>query len=171
MAPPFQAADLRQFQTTGLSGEVAREGPLRAFPWILNSSGQANVIGFAYTKVADGEAQVGGDISAGAEFVGIMIRPKEHALVGVGASALTPTNSLADAVVAQMCDMGILYVQLDDTSVQAVAGAVGTALFFDDTTGAVAAGTAGAGESVIPNARIVIEDVADDGLAIVSLTN
>lgn len=171
MAPPFQAAPLRQFQTTGLAGEVAREGPLRAAPWILNSSGQANVVGHAYTKVADGEAQVGGDISGGDVFLGIMIRPKEHALIGVGASALTPTNSLADGVVASLCDMGILFVQLDSGSGQAVAGAVGTALFFNDTTGIISAGAAGSGESVIPNAVIVLEDVADDGLAIVSLTN
>ena len=169
--PPFQAASLRQFQTTGLAGEVAREGPLRVTPWILNSSGQANVIGYAYTKVADGEAQVGGDISGGAEFVGIMIRPKEHALVGSGATALTATNILADGIVAQMCDMGILYIQLDDTSAQSAAGAVGTALFFNDTTGIISAGTAGASESVIPNARVVIEDVADGTLAIVSFTN
>jgi len=167
----FQAADLRQFQTTGLAGEVAREGPLRVAPWILLSTPEDNVIGLAFTKVADKTAQVGGDISAGAAFVGIMIRPKEHALVGSGATTLTATNILADGIVAQMCDMGILYVQLDNTSVQAVAGAVGTALFFDDTTGVIAAGTAGAGESVIPNAVIVLEDVADDGLAIVSLTN
>lgn len=155
---------VRAVQTTGLAGEIAREGPLRAAPWILNSSGQANVIGFAYHKVSDQNAEVGGT----GEFVGILGQPKEQALVGIGASALTPTNSLADGVVGKMVSMGIIYVQLDGTG---AAGAVGTALYSNDTTGSIAAGTPGAGETAIPNAVIVLEDVADDGLAIVQLTN
>jgi hypothetical protein len=137
----------------------------------LLSTPEANVFGHAFTKVSDGNAQVGGDISGGASFVGIMGRPKEHALVGVGTSSLTATDVLADGIVAQMISMGIVYVQLVDDSGNAVAGAVGTALFFDDTTGAISAGTAGAGQSVIPNAQVVLEDVAVDGLAIIQLTN
>ena len=70
-----------------------------------------------------------------------------------------------------MISMGILFVQLSSVSAQAAAGTVGTALFFVDATGLISAGTAGAGESVIPNAEIVLEDVADDGLAIIQLTS
>ncbi len=159
---------VRSVQTTGLPGEVAREdGGIRSAPWILNSSGTPNIIGHAFTKVADGEAQVGGDISGGDVFVGIMGRPKEHALVGVGTSSLLPTNVLADGVIATMITRGFLFIQLSNVSAQAVAGAVGTALFFVDATGLISAGTAGANESVIPNAVIALEDVADDGLAIV----
>ncbi len=162
----FQASPLRAVQTTGLPGEVARDGPNRSAPWILNSSAP-NIIGHAFTKVADGQAQVGGDISAGAVFVGIMGRPKEHALVGVGTSSLTATDVVGDGAVATMITTGILFIQLSGVSAQAAAGAVGTPLFFVDATGLISAGTAGAGESVIPNAKIVLEDVADDGLAIV----
>lgn len=162
---------VRAEQTTGLPGEFAREGPTRAAPWILLSTPESNVFGHAFTQVSDGNAQVGGDISGGVPFVGIMGRPKEHALVGVGTSSLTATDVLADGIVAQMISMGIIYVQLVDDGGQAVAGDVGTALFFDDTTGAISAGTAGGGQSVIPNAQIVLEDVAVDGLAIIQLTN
>ena len=162
----FQAAPLRSDQTTGLPGEVAREGPLRAAPWILNSSAP-NIIGHAFTKVADGEAQVGGDISGGDVFLGILGRPKEHALLGVGTSSLTPTDVLGNGIVGTLISKAILFIKLDDASAQSVAGAVGTALFFNDTTGIISAGTAGAGESVIPNAVIVLEDVADGTLAIV----
>ncbi len=164
MTPPFQPSPLRQVQTTGLPGEVAREGPTRAGAWILNSGGQANVVGFAFHKVADREAEVGGT----GEFVGILGRPKEHALVGVGASALTPTDILADGIVGNMITMGILFLQLDGTG---AAGTVGTGVYSNDVTGSIAAGAAGAGETQIPNASIVLEDVAAGGLAIVSLTN
>lgn len=159
----FQPAPLRSDQTTGLPGEVAREGPLRSAPWILNSSGTPNIIGHAFTKVADGEAEVGGS----GVFVGIMGRPKEHALVGVGTSSLTATNTLGDGVVATMITESILFIQLDSGSAQSAAGTVGTGLFFVDATGIISAGTAGAGETQIANAVIVLEDVADGALAIV----
>ena len=160
----FQASPLRSVQTTGLAGEIARDGPQRSTPWILNSSGQPNVIGYAYRKVADGEAEVGG---TGA-FVGILSQPKEHALVGSGSSSLTPSNILADGLNGTLTTMGILYIQLDGTG---DAGTVDKALYSNDTTGAIAAGTPGAGETAIPNAKIVIDDVPADGLAIVSFTN
>lgn len=163
----FQAAPLRAVQTTGLAGEIAREGPLRSAPWILNSSGTPNIIGHAFTKVADGNAEVGGS----GVFVGILSRPKEHALVGVGTSSLTPTNVLGDGIVGTMVSEAIMFIQLSDVSAQAAAGAVGTGLFFVDATGIISAGTAGAGETQIANAVIVLEDVADDGLAIVQFSS
>lgn len=163
----FQPSPLRAVQTTGLAGEIAREGPLRSAPWILNSSGVPNIIGHAFTKVSDGNAQVGG----GGVFVGILGRPKEHALVGVGTSSLTPTNVLGDGIVATMVSEAIMFIQLSDVSAQAVAGAVGTLLFFVDATGIISAGTAGGGETQIANAVIVLEDVPDNGLAIVQFSS
>lgn len=160
----FQSAPLRNDITTGLPGEIAFDGPTRVASWILNSSGTPNVFGYAYTKVADGEATVGG---TGA-FLGIMIRPKERALASSG---LTPSDVLADANNGDLLDMGFIFVQLSSVSAQAAAGAVGTGLFYVQATGVVSAGTAGSGETQIPNAEIYLEDVADDGLAIVRLTN
>lgn len=165
--PPFQPSPLRAVQTSGLAGEIAREGPLRSAPWILNSSGTPNIIGYAFTKVSDGNAEVGGS----GEFVGILSQPKEHSLVGVGTSSLIATNVLGDGVVGDMISMGIMFIQLSDVSAQAVAGTVGTGLFFVDATGIISAGTAGGGETQIANAVIVLEDVADDGLAIVQFTS
>ena len=163
----FQASPLRAVQTTGLAGEVAREsGAFRSDPWILNSSGTPNVIGYAYHKVADGEAEVGGGDTG--VFVGILTQPKEHALVGSGSSNLTASNVLADGLVGSLVTMGILYIQLDGSG---AAGTVGASLYSTDATGAIGVGTAGAGETQIPNAKIVLEDVADDGLAIVAFTN
>lgn len=163
----FQAAPLRSTLTAGLAGEIAREGPLRSAPWILNSSGTPNIIGHAFTKESDGNAEVGGS----GVFVGILSRPKEYALVGVGTSSLTATAVLGDGAVGNMITEGIMFIQLDDTSGQAVAGAVGTGLFFVDATGIISAGTAGGGETQIANAVIVLEDVAVDGLAIVQFSS
>ncbi len=160
----FQAAPLRANQTTGLPGEVAREGPLRSAPWNLDSSGQANVIGFAYHKASDRVAEVGG---TGA-FVGILARPKEYASQGTTVGSLAAANFLPDDAVGNLITMGILFIQLDGSG---AAGTVGSALYSTDATGSIGVGTAGAGETQIPNAVIVLEDVADDGLAIVSFTN
>lgn len=163
----LQPSPIRADQTTGLAGEIAREGPLRSAPWILNSSGTPNIVGHAYTKESDGKAEVGGS----GVFVGILSRPKEHALVGVGTSSLLPANVLADGIVGNFVTEGIMFIQLDDGSAQSAAGTVGTGIFFVDATGIISAGTAGGGETQIANAVIVLEDVADGALAIVQFSS
>lgn len=162
----FQAAPLRADQTTGVSGEFYGDAPKRVEPWILDSSGTPQIFGYAFHKLSDGVAEVGGGDTG--VFLGILVKPKEHALVGTGASALTPVNFLADDVSGDLCKFGTLYVQLDGSG---DAGTVGAVLHSTDATGAIGAGAAGAGETLIPNALVILQDVADDGLAIVELTN
>lgn len=156
----FQST-VRQFQTTGIAGEVIREGPSRVSSWILNSAaglGSTNLFGKVFTKVADHDVQAGG---AGA-FIGIMVNPKEHALAAPG---LTPTDELADGVVAEMLDMGIVIVDLTE------AGNVGDVLNWVEASGLIGVGAPGAGEQAIPGAKIVYEDISAPGLAFIQLTN
>lgn len=162
----FQS-NVRQFQTTGIQGEIAREGPIRVAPWNLDPAGanaNPNTVGFAFTKQADGDAVVGGDAGI---FVGILMQPKEHALVGVGTTPLNPTLDLADGVVGSLLTMGIIFV--DATVIES--GTVGSDVFYDDLTGAIGLGTAGIGETPIANAKVVLEDIAAVGLAIIELTS
>ncbi len=161
----FQS-NVRQFQTTGIQGEIAREGPIRVAPWNLDpASGSAapNTVGFAFTKQADGDAEAGG---AGA-FVGILMHPKEHALVGVGTTPLNPTLDLADGVVGSLLTMGIIFVNASIITT----GTVGSGVFFVDATGAIGLGAPGAGQTAIANAKVVLEDIAAVGLAIIELTS
>lgn len=158
---PFQSAPLRSVQTSGLTGERYGDGPFISADWILNSSGTPNTIGLAFTKVSDGNAEVGGS----GVFVGILSQPKEYALASSG---LAPSLDLADGDVGKMVTTGLMYVQLDNNSGQAAAGDVGTGIFFVDATGVISAGVAGGGETQIANATIYLEDVPDDGLAIVN---
>lgn len=108
MSSGFQSL-VRADQTTGLPGEIAFAGPTRSEPWILESAGgtggTVNTFGFGYTKRNDGTVQVGGT----GTFVGIMIRPKDHALIGVGSSALTPSDNIADGIDAQFLGMGEIF--------------------------------------------------------------
>jgi hypothetical protein len=158
----FQST-VRQFQTDGLPGEVAREGPVRAQPWNLDSSGTAQTFGNIFTQSADGIAEVGGT----GPFIGLLVRPKEHALLGDGSNALAAVNALPDNANGQLADMGIFFVNVTGT------GSVGEVLNFNDTTGLLDLGAPGAGETAVPNAKLIIEDISGAGtkLAIIQLTN
>jgi len=160
--PPFQSV-VRDDQTAGIVGEVSNEGPLRVQPWILDSSGsgETNLIGLVYTKVSDGKVTVGG---TGA-FIGIMVQPKEHALQGAAAGTLEPTLELQNEDNADFLDMGIMFVNLIE------AGNVGDVLNYNTTTGVIGTGAAGGGELIIPNAKIIQDDIPGAGLGKIQLTN
>ncbi len=161
----FQSV-VRQRQTSGLAGEVARDGPIVACDLILNS-GVPNPIGFAYTKKSDGIVEVGG---AGV-FFGILGRPKEHALIGDGTSALNPINTLADGIVGTLFTTAILFVNLTSAGDSNVSG---NFVFFADTGGALSSDTTItlASHTLIMGARVILEDAADGGgLAIVQFAD
>lgn len=159
---PFQS-NVRVFQTTGLPGELANEGPLRSSPWTLDSSVLAvpNNFGFAFTKVADERATVGG----GGAFLGFLVRPKEATSFGTGASALDPVNALPDFTQGELLSMGIIFINLATAG-----GDVGDGIFYNDLTGALDAGVAGAGETQIANAEIIEQDIPAAGLAKIKIT-
>lgn len=168
----FQS-DVRQFQTTGIQGEIAREGPTRVAPWNIDpeeANVNPNTIGFAFTKSQDGDVnnQPGSAVPGGAGvFVGILMQPKEHALSGTTSGTLEPTLDLPDGTIGSFLTMGIIYVELTTD------GAVGENIFYDDVTGAIAADPTLTltGHTIITAARVVLQDIPAPGLAIIELTS
>ena len=155
-------SSVRQFQTTGLAGEFAKDGPRRARPFNLltGGGGTPNIIGRVYTQPSDGNAALGDGTDP---VLGVLVHPKEHALVGDGASALAAVNALPDGAVGQIADMGILYADL--------AGAVtlGDVLTFNTTTGIISNTAADATNRLF--GATAYADLSGAGLGIIQLTN
>jgi hypothetical protein len=114
---------------TGVVGELAFEGPLRADTHILNSASAANnVIGRAFTMVAgaENEARAGGT----GVFAGILANPKAYASGGTQADGtLAPSLVLRNGEIGEFVYMGIMFVSVDNT------GVVGDLVQYDETTG------------------------------------
>lgn len=155
----FQST-VRQFQAAGLPGEIAEDGPTRARTWILDSDGTAQTVGYAFTWRSDGVARVG---TAAQAFAGILARPKGQALLGDGSSALGPFYNVPDNQNGELITMGFVFVML------ANAGVYDDGVFYTDATGALSAGTAGAGETQIANAKVRRDTPGGAGLSVIEL--
>lgn len=123
----FQST-VRVSQTSGVPGELAYEGPLRAKSYILNSASAAyNIVGAtAFTVSSEGIVAAGGS----GPFAGILANPKAYALLGTSAGGpLAATLTLPNAINAEFVDMGELWVTLP------AAAAIGDRVMYDTTTG------------------------------------
>lgn len=171
----FQST-VRADQTTGIIGEFAEGGPIRAFRKILNSTAATNnVFGRAFTLTGNSDDTVAAG-GTGA-FAGIMSSPKEHALLGTSAGTLEGSLQLPNNVGATFADMGILYINLEN------AGNEGDNIEYD--TGSATAADAGklysraraesapsgANRRFVPNCRLVRNNIPAAGLAVIQLTN
>lgn len=119
-------------QGTGVYGELYDDSPVRARALILRSaSSQNNVFGraFTYVPAEDGVVQAGGtDV-----FAGFLINPKAHASFGtVIGGPLAPTLTLPNEVVADILNMGCIFVYLPAPA------AIGDLVIYDTTTGELA---------------------------------
>ena len=150
-------------QGFGVPGEIAFEGPLRATPGVVKGTAANIVVGRAFTiDSADGQYSPGGT----GVFGGILANPK--ALQSIGTSAggpLAPTLTVPAGTVCDFVTMGTIVVSL------ANACAIGDAVKFNNTTGILSAGSAGAGETAVPNCKVVRYANAAAGLAVIALTN
>lgn len=167
------------FQTTviadirsGMIGEIAFDGPTRAISGILDSGAGAanNVIGrvFTWADKAAGTFKAGG---AAADFAGILVMPKTHALRGTTAGGpLADSLTLPDGVAVELLQMGEVFVSLATTG-----GVIGDVLKYNTTTGIVDFGAPAAGEAAIPNAVVSRNNAsptaATSFLAVAKLTN
>jgi hypothetical protein len=127
------------FPTLGFIGNQADNSPVRAQTWILNSSGTANNIGYAFTKTNGGNpdptlgsavagtAQVGGS----GEFAGILVNPLEQTLFGTTSGPLNPTLALPDYSIGALATFGQWFVNLANPAL------VGNLVFYNTTTGAL----------------------------------
>lgn len=155
----FQSTVARTF-TLGRVGEVMYDGPSRVKTWTLNNqTALANRVGYAFTRIGDGVAVVGG---TGA-FAGILVSPKE--LTSYGTAAGGPLAQSLDVPAnsnVELMDMGIVVVDVP------VATAYGDPVFYVQADGSLHNATA-AGRTQIPNARFVHETSAA-GLSVIQLT-
>lgn len=148
-------------QGFGVVGEIFSSSPTRAKSYILNSGAVPNTIGYAYTMVSEGQAKCGG---AGV-FAGILINPKGYALQGAAAGTLAPTLVLPEDSQGELLTMGEVIVYLTTSA------AIGAGVYYVDATGELGAGTAGAGQTQIPNAKVSRYTLGAAGLAVIELTN
>lgn len=152
-------------QGFGVVGEIAFDGPTRAQPGVTKA-GTATaadiVIGRAFTiDAADGQFQPGGT----GVFGGILANPKTYASIGTQAGGpLAPTLTLPAGTVGEFVTMGEIIVALP------AAAAIGAGIYFTNATGALGVGTAGAGQTQIPTAKVKRYANAAAGLAVISLT-
>lgn len=158
----FQSAIASQLGF-GVIGEYALDGATRAQPGVLKGTAANIVIGRWFTiDPADGAFTPGGDAGVPG---GILANPKGYSSPGTTAGgALAPTLTLLAGTVGEFVTStpGIV-VSLS------TAAAVGAGVFYDDVTGVLGAGVAGAGQTQIVGAAVVRYANAAPGLAIVSL--
>lgn len=154
----------------GVIGEVINDGPTRASSRIVNSSGTANVIGYAYTRSNTTDiCTVGGAITNGSTvFGGILAAPKEYASYGTTAGTLVPTLTLADNAQGDFVEMGTIVVTLT------TAANIGDLVTYNLTTGALGAVAPGSaapgGSALVPNC-VVRSYTSAAGLVAIRLTN
>lgn len=109
----------------GVVGERFDDSPHRAQPFTLRSDNAANnVFGRAFSVVSEGVAKAGKTGSL--TFAGILVSPKEHALIGNG---LAPSLTLPNETIATLASEGSWIVALPATA------AIGDLVYFTDATG------------------------------------
>lgn len=170
----FQST-IRFDQTSGIVGEIIKDGPHRAKPVILSSTSAANnVVGRAFRHVSGQDLDVSAD--AAGVFAGILIHPKAYATSGPSTGALDPTLTLPNEISVEVLDMGFILVDLSLTAPANPSRAIGADIWYRDADGVLVGSTGagpGAGYTQVPNATIVDRNLADGdpGLAIIKLTN
>lgn len=123
-------------QGFGVPGEIFLDGPHRAQPGIINSDGVTNPnrVGRVFTQVAgsDGKCIVGGAITDGTPFYGILANPKEYATYGSTSGTLAPSLDLP-----QYAEGDFVYNATAITMTLPAACQVGDYVDYNTTTGAV----------------------------------
>lgn len=132
------------FQTTvntwsagGVVGELAFDGPTRAAPYNLFSSGTPNLVGNAFTVTSGGNPEPSGNsalagtaaVGGTGVFAGILIAPKDYASYGTVNGPLNPTMVLPDYSIGQLALMGEYFVNLPGPA------SIGDLVTYDPLTG------------------------------------
>lgn len=112
----------------GVPGEFADTGPRLVQPFNLVSAlASYNVFGRGFSITSEGTAAAGNTGSA--KFAGILVSPKESALLGTSGDTLAPSLQIANNKPGQLCTMGGVIVSLP------AAAAIGDLVVYDNTTG------------------------------------
>ena len=142
---------------SGIPGEQAFDGPVRALTALLDTETESNNVfgrAFTYSDESVESVQAGGT----GLFAGLLINPKAY---------LLDVEYARNGTQAEFGFMGEWYVQLTTTG-----GTIGDPIYFVNETGELGHGTAGAGQTQIPNAVISRHNVSPQTptLAVVRLT-
>ena len=152
--------EIRDLQPTGVIGERLEKEPDRTDTKMMDSADEANnVIGRAFTLKTDDTVEAGGT----GVFAGIMTHSKTLMIDGLfdnDAGELAIRNG----VVAELLTMGEVVVKADAPA------AIGDLVAFDNATGEIILGVAGAGQTQIPNTVVSTSTVASAGVAVITLT-
>ena len=140
----------------GVVGEFIDGTVKKVDTYLLNSDD--NVIGTAFTRVSEGLATKGGT----GLFVGLLVLPKQYVNYS---SSLESTNSILKGTQASICKTGRVVANVNGVA------AVGDTVFFDNTTGLLGAGTAGAGQTQVPNCTVFYYAAEANGLCVLELFN
>ena len=151
---------------TGVVGDFAFiDGGERVFSYMLDSANAANnMIARAFTVKSEGVAQAGGT----GVFAGIFVNPKVHPYNGFYDNASTQLT-VPNGKHVELAKRGYVFVTLP------AAAAIGDYVVYNTTTGALSTvtdpQTPGAGNALVPNARVSTYTVAAAGLAVIELSN
>lgn len=154
MAIPYTA--INQL-VSGIPGEQAFDGPVRALSALLDTTTEANNVfgrAFTYKDEAVESVQAGGT----GLFAGLMINPKIY---------LLDVDYAYNGTQAEFGFMGEWFVQLTTTG-----GTIGDPIYFVNATGELGHGTAAEGQTQIAGAVISRHNVSPETptLAVVRLT-
>ncbi len=161
----FQST-VRIDQTDAIVGEIVFGGPLRAEPKrTLSTDAANNVFGRAFQQVAGvaNDGNVSADAGEAGIFAGIMVSPKEHALLGTSAGTLEASLTIPNNTEATFLKEGTIAVIFDR------AANIGDIVAFNFDTGVLrplAPGTsAPADHALISNCTVVRNSIPAAGLA------
>ena len=146
------------WSAAGVVGELAFDGPMRAFPYNLFSSGTPNLVGNAYTVTSGGNPEPSGNkrswagtatVGGTGVFAGILVNPKDYASYGTtGANGpLAPTLVLPDYSIGQLAITGEYWVNLPGPA------NIGDLVTYDPLTGNL--------NSITPTTKFTAHDLGD----------
>ncbi len=156
--------------TTGFIGEAQADVPSKARPWRLTSqTAIANTVGKAFTYSSDNVPSQGNQgvmlavVGGAGVYAGILIHPKHYPNFGTTAGGpLAPSLDVQPNSEVELMTMGNVIVYLP------AAATYGDLVYFVQATGALGTGTAGAGQTQIPGAK-VLTTIGAAGPAVISL--
>jgi hypothetical protein len=138
MVASFQSS-VNIWSSAGVVGELASDGPMRAAPYNLFSSGTPNLVGNAYTVTSGGNPEPSGNsalagtatVGGTGVFAGILINPKDYASYGTTGTngPLAPTIVLPDYSIGQLAIQGEFWVNLPGPA------SIGDLVTYDPLTG------------------------------------
>lgn len=161
----FQSSVLAAL-ATGVVGDFAFvDGGERVFPYMLDSDSAANnVIGRAFTISAEGVVEAGGD----GVFAGILVNPKSYPYQGLFNND-DGQLALPNGANGEFAKRGYVFVTLPG------AAAIGDYVVYNTTTGVLGTvtdpETPGAGNALVPNARVSTYTITGAGIAVIELSN